>query len=875
MDLKKIFHSKNLPFKKRFPARTAEASTTTTTAQTNSSPPINVAPLSAASSTCKPTPSVSRQPSNTSLDIPVPPSTPANAEPATQIASLNPDASSNLVITGGFGKHREVDSASTTRKEVESSQPLVQNPPSSPSSFPVFQSTSASHGYAHSRSNDETWVQLVAPIALPLNSGGPFNHAHHFTVNNPTFYDMSPNLPDTFMKDFAERTIRGAAVDSSVRDPPPRCHPGTRLSTIEETRGLCTASPPPKRLAWIVGPAGVGKSAIMQTVAETLPNLGAALFFSANGCNDSTKAIATLAYQLATKFYRYYDYVRTRLTQDPTIFDKAMSVQFNEFFTEPFANRLIYRGTESLVMFIDGVDECDSVLAQRELLELISHFIVRHPSIPLLWITASRPEPHITGFFDTLDTSLFSKTELSADSDKSCADVEKYLRDSFSAIRSKYPSLQFHSQWPTEHQLIRIIATARGLFAYGSTAVRFVDDVENGDPQSQLELLLEVIDNFPSKGNDNDSDMDPMAQLYGLYDRIISRIPKRTLPRTLRLLYFSGVLGKIPGSGYSLPWVAEWLCMTPDIVYASFHHLHSVLRIPSTLDLATHGVVHVHHKSFHDYLEKKFPAVTEEFKSITLDIAVAILKDVFASREKICDEHLRPWDGLTTHWPWPQSDMTQVKSLLYSQVSHTIQSSEETCRRIVLHDANIIHALRVMSTNCFNGASSAPVALFLPNWLLDKVAVCILKETKIVRDVQVGTLDLDRIWHSQQNFYILYRKRDLKQASPRTLARIQCSHKWGPSTKSGDYYITMRTIGASTRESKTHHGCRKQLEGDLMNVYSKTPDTLVTTWTGGDGLGLVIYDFVDPDNAEIEWKYIMPYEASILPLEELTDSNSS
>ncbi|KXN84950.1 hypothetical protein AN958_11871 [Leucoagaricus sp. SymC.cos] len=432
------------------------------------------------------------------------------------------------------------------------------------------------------------------------------------------------------METFAKHTIRGAAVDSSARDPPPRCHPGTRLSTIEETCALCAACPPPKRLAWIVGPAGVGKSAIMQTVAETSPNLGAALFFSVNGRNDSTKAIATLAYQLATKFPLYLDYIRVCLTKDPTIFDKAIPIQFNEFIIEPFANRRIYRGTQSLIIFIDGVDECDSIPAQCGLLELISDFIIQHPSTPLLWITASRPEPHLTGFFDSLDAELHEKTELFVDSDQSRADVEKYLRDSFTKIHSKSPSLRFRSQWPTEHQLIKIIAAARGLFAYGNTAVRFVDDPKYANPQSRLQLLLDTIDNLPTNQHDQ-VDTDPMAQLYGLYDRIMSCIPEQTFLDTINLLYFSHILpGCLQGHQWNLGFAAEWLRMTPEIAYGYLNHLHSVLRIPPTPEDAVKEKkkVEVHHKSFGDYLTKKFSNAEEEFEKVALDAAVAILKEV-------------------------------------------------------------------------------------------------------------------------------------------------------------------------------------------------------------------------------------------------------
>ncbi|KXN88406.1 hypothetical protein AN958_07388 [Leucoagaricus sp. SymC.cos] len=533
-------------------------------------------PSSAAATLGRTRLATSAQASTTSLNIPPGRSgTPAVLEPASA-------STPNLVVPSNVSQHvlppitpntansnqapdeNTVYLNSPAIVAQESTQPVVPKPLSTSSPYdPSSQWPTCTTAQAPAASNDKSWVQIVAPHGSSVG-GGSFNQAQNFTINNPIFNDYSSNGLDTLMRDFAKHTIRGAAVDSSARDPPPRCHPGTRLSTIEETHSLCSACLPPQRLAWIVGPAGVGKSAIMQTVAETLPNMGAALFLSVNGRDDSTKVIATLAYQLAAKFPCYCDYVRAHASQDPTVFEKSMSVQFNDFIAVPFGKRHIYRGQKSLVMFIDGVDEY----------------------------------------------------------------VEKYLRDSFSKIQTKYPALRFRPQWPTEHQVIQIVAAARGLFAYGNTAIRFVEDPEFGDPQSQLELLLDAINDSLTRSDDGLNE-DPLTPLHALYDRIISRIPKRTFPKTVRLLYFTGILPGHNNHGYTLAWAAEWLRMTPDMAYGCLHHLHSVLRIPPTLGAAVKGKVEAHHKSFKDYLLKKFPEAKEESQKIFLDSAVSILKEVW------------------------------------------------------------------------------------------------------------------------------------------------------------------------------------------------------------------------------------------------------
>ncbi|KAF9441828.1 hypothetical protein P691DRAFT_620977, partial [Macrolepiota fuliginosa MF-IS2] len=75
----------------------------------------------------------------------------------------------------------------------------------------------------------------------------------------------------------------GAMVDSSARDPPPRCHPKTRQSVHERLFIWSCGGQEKWNMMWLHGPAGVGKSAVAQTFAEDCQSrncLGRAFFFS-------------------------------------------------------------------------------------------------------------------------------------------------------------------------------------------------------------------------------------------------------------------------------------------------------------------------------------------------------------------------------------------------------------------------------------------------------------------------------------------------------------------------------------------------------------------------------------------------------------------
>ncbi|KAF9442961.1 hypothetical protein P691DRAFT_797764 [Macrolepiota fuliginosa MF-IS2] len=305
--------------------------------------------------------------------------------------------------------------------------------------------------------------------------------------------------------------MAGAEFDSSERDPPPRCHPGTRLSIVQLTRDWLQDLNRRRNFLWLQGAAGVGKSAIIQTLAESesKPNrVVATLFFSTlNGRNDPNRVWTTLAYQLAVQDPSYRAYMVELMSRDPRSLDKAMSEQFRKLFIEPLTQWGIGGGSTRWIIMIDGLDECRPPdtrsqaeasweRAQCEIIKLISTFVSEHPSVPLLWIISSRPESHLRAFFSRADIhAAHWEVEVPIDSDEACQDVERYLRSGFEDIRKQYP---YHippaSPWPCEEHISMIARSALGHFAFAATVTRFVEDPDIGDPIAQLCQILIMVD---------------------------------------------------------------------------------------------------------------------------------------------------------------------------------------------------------------------------------------------------------------------------------------------------------------------------------------------------------------------------------------------
>ncbi|EKM75183.1 hypothetical protein AGABI1DRAFT_132534 [Agaricus bisporus var. burnettii JB137-S8] len=440
-----------------------------------------------------------------------------------------------------------------------------------------------------------------------------FNQAHNFTVMGGTFIAGNVthnNLTSSqFMEKLLEKTIPGAEFDSSARDPPPRCHPGTRLAILEQCLSFVRNCEDNKKMRWVVGAAGVGKSAVVQSVVES-PELAvschASVFFSINGRDNGTKAILTISYQFAAKCEPYRQLVEREITRDPSILRSSMAKQFRKLIIDPFIHNPQLISAGRVLIAIDGLDECNDYRMQLELLRLISDLCINYPSSPLVWLIASRPEQHIASFFSQPDVApVYEKEEMVVDSYEARADVERLLRDGLTEIKNRSDSVD--SRWPEEQDLWKLANAAGGLFAYADTVVRYIGDVNVGSPASQLSKVLKDINNHSM--TDIPRADHPMASLDALYARILSNVPSKVMSNARKIiLAFAANHGtySLPGvqtsySAFTFVLLCNWLGMTPDEAYAAINHLRAVLRVPKR-DAAGRKRLEFFHKSFTDYV---------------------------------------------------------------------------------------------------------------------------------------------------------------------------------------------------------------------------------------------------------------------------------
>ncbi|KAJ3516121.1 hypothetical protein NMY22_g14284 [Coprinellus aureogranulatus] len=224
----------------------------------------------------------------------------------------------------------------------------------------------------------------MLPTILSLfswfNAGTFFHQAHHFVLQRLTsicaflvFYTEAPDNSHIHYAKLADHVVHDALHDGEGAHYAPRCLPETRTKVQEEIiawiDGILEGVPSSKKMLWLTGPAGAGKTAIAGTIADRLKEGGfhvATFFFSLSAaCPDrqsTAKVASTLAYQLVSQYEVIKQSVLAAIERDPAIFDKRFDAQFKAMIIGPFCDAVssgrLDLETSPSILLIDGVDEC-------------------------------------------------------------------------------------------------------------------------------------------------------------------------------------------------------------------------------------------------------------------------------------------------------------------------------------------------------------------------------------------------------------------------------------------------------------------------------------------------------------------------------------
>ncbi|KDR66259.1 hypothetical protein GALMADRAFT_20971, partial [Galerina marginata CBS 339.88] len=276
----------------------------------------------------------------------------------------------------------------------------------------------------------------------------------------------------------------GAFHNSGDRYDPPKCYPNTRVAVLEKVMDWIIGTFGwEEYIMWLYGPAGAGKSAIAQTIAEMCNKnhtLLASFFFSrSDPKRNSVKPLAaTLAYQVAINLPQAKGLIERVVANDPAIFQRSFRAQFNALIIEPLMQ--IYHTWTSPVphpylMIIDGLDECNDTDGQRHILDTISDALSRSKDcIYLMILLASRTEQDISLAFATPAFERMTSRVALDDTYQPESDIRQYLEGCFSKIKKTHLQKRYiPTAWPSDADIFSLVTKSSGQFIYAATVIRY------------------------------------------------------------------------------------------------------------------------------------------------------------------------------------------------------------------------------------------------------------------------------------------------------------------------------------------------------------------------------------------------------------------
>ncbi|KAJ3572680.1 hypothetical protein NP233_g2926 [Leucocoprinus birnbaumii] len=446
----------------------------------------------------------------------------------------------------------------------------------------------------------------LTPAPPPTSSSPSPPHKSHFQVNDISIGSSGELFAarkfmqyltrvSAGLKELLKTSMPDTFHNSAARYPPPRCHHGTRKEYIGQIGSWANGDfDHEKRVLWMHGPFGVGKTAVAQSSAEMLKasnQLIATLFFSRSNINrdDPYRVFTSIAFQIATQCQSFSNVLEAHIRTDPSFATKSLSTQFDELLLIPLSNIEDQAALKSLagrVIIIDGLDECRGTKEQCENIKIIANSAQKR-STPFRWFITSRPEyPIILTMNASFVSPVVSRLELPVSRDVD-HEILLYLTDEFSKIRENH---SLPESWPSEEVPDLLVIRAAGLWIYVATIVRFINDENSLGPEDQLRLVLKFANDMSNQVGPNN----PLAEMDFFYVLIMQRIPSniRTTIRKVLLIHSMDI--------YSPRQIADSLCLSVDQFRRVCVSIQSVMQLRGSL--LDYMEFHFYHASFLDFM---------------------------------------------------------------------------------------------------------------------------------------------------------------------------------------------------------------------------------------------------------------------------------
>lgn len=384
----------------------------------------------------------------------------------------------------------------------------------------------------------------------------------------------------------------------AYHDPEAGCLEGTRVELLAKLMQWIediTANVAPdrniyegmylKKVIWLYGLAGSGKSTIANSIATIVKRQGYhyARFFCKRdhaGRSSVKRIFPTLSYQLTLLYPEYREAVLKLLNgpDNGDVLKGILGSQVEELFTKTLSGA---KEPKPLVLIIDALDECGDAEAQTK---IITGLIAISKAVP--WVK----------IFVTSRDEVAIRDRFGEDSSGNCHKVNiNELQDIDEDIQ-RFTEFKLEKLGLDKNQANSLAKKAGGLFIWSSTVFKFLEGRLN--PRKELARLIK----------DDGSASEPLQQLYSLYDKVLESVPYQqkgelaVVRRILAIVYVSSTTTPLSASTIAMFLQRDPLFFEEgaDSVERVVRSLHAVVYEDN--DGST---IRAYHPSFLDYLVAK------------------------------------------------------------------------------------------------------------------------------------------------------------------------------------------------------------------------------------------------------------------------------
>ncbi|KAE8362697.1 WD40 repeat-like protein [Aspergillus caelatus] len=399
--------------------------------------------------------------------------------------------------------------------------------------------------------------------------------------------EMIGSLQNLIQK-FSLPTAEGALYDSYDNQHEDRCLPKTRTELLHQVAEW-GESPDSRRIFWLNGMAGTGKSTIARTVAQLFKEkglLGASFFFKKGEADrgNAKRFISTVTKQLICCHRQLAPDIMAAIDNDPDISSKALSQQFDKLLLQPLL-KLELNEPISTVIVIDALDECEQEADIRVLLQLLPQ-MQKSKYLRLQIFLTSRPElPIRLGFQQIQEHQDLVLHELPNSVIK--CDIQLFLQERLGKIRKEH---SLSPGWPGEDIMDILVSKSVPLFIFAATLCRFIGDGKQR-PEKRLAALLQ------SRA------VAPASHMERIYQPVLEQLlnPQDIEDSKEILREFREIVGVIIllASPLRIHTLGKLLSLPEDDIRHLLDKLRSVLSVPENI---TDAPIRTLHLSFREFL---------------------------------------------------------------------------------------------------------------------------------------------------------------------------------------------------------------------------------------------------------------------------------